>query len=168
MNRLADILFFVLVFLLQVIITDYLHLGSFIYLCLIPFLILNIPFSRRPQLVLVAAFGMGLTLDLVSDGVAGLNAAAAVAAAAPRQLLYRSLVNRDRQDKTEVPFPAVIGMAKYVKYAVAVTAVYMAVYVLFDCVSFRPLGFMLLKFIASTVFSTGLGLLLMLPLQKRR
>jgi len=168
MNRLADILFFVLVFLLQVIITDYLHLGSFIYLCLIPFLILNIPFSRRPQLVLVAAFGMGLTLDLVSDGVAGLNAASAVAAAASRHLLYRSLVNRDRQDKTEVPVPDVIGMAKYLKYAGAVTAVYMAVYVLFDCVSFRPLGFMLLKFFASTVLSTGLGMLLMLPLQKRR
>ena len=168
MNRLADILFFLLVFLLQVILTDYLHLGPFVYLCLIPFLILNIPFSRRPQLVLVAAFGIGLSLDLVSDGVAGLNAAAAVAAAASRQLLYRTLVNSDRQDKTEVPYPAGIGMGKYLKYAVAVTAVYMAVYVLFDCVSFRPVGFMLLKFIASTVLSTGLGLLLTLPLQNRR
>ena len=124
MNKLADILFFVLVFLLQVILTDYLHLGPFVYLCLIPFLILHIPFSRRPQVVLLAAFGMGLALDLLSDGVAGLNAAAAVAAAASRQLLYRTLVNRDRQ--------------------------------------------VLLKFLASTLVSTGLGLLMTLSLQNRR
>lgn len=168
MNKLSDILFFVLVFLLQVILTDYLHLGPYVYLCLIPFLILNIPFSRRPQLVLVAAFGMGLALDLLSDGVAGLNAAAAVAAAASRQLLYRTLVNRDRQDQTEVPVPAGVGLGKYLKYAVAVTAVYMAVYVLFDCISFRPAGFVLLKFLASTVASAGLGLLLTLSLQNRR
>ena len=168
MSKLTDILFFVLVFMLQVILTDYLHLGPYVYLCLIPFLILNIPFSRRPQLVLVAAFGIGLSLDLLADGVAGLNAAAAVAAAASRQLLYRSLVNRDRQDQTEVPVPAVIGMGKYLKYAVAVTLVYMTVYVLFDCVSYRPVGFILLKIVASTVLSTGLGLLLTLSLQNRR
>lgn len=168
MNKLADILFFVLVFLLQVILTDYLHLGPFVYLCLIPFLILHIPFSRRPHVVLLVAFGMGLALDLLSDGVAGLNAAAAVAAAASRQLLYRTLVNRDRQDQTEVPVPASLGLGKYLKYAIAVTAVYMAVYVLFDCLSFRPFGFVLLKFLASTLVSTGLGLLMTLSLQNRR
>lgn len=168
MSKLTDILFFVLVFMLQVILTDYLHLGPYVYLCLIPFLILKIPFSRRPQLVLVAAFGIGLSLDLLADGVAGLNAAAAVAAAASRQLLYRPLVNRDRQDRTEVPVPAGVGLGKYLKYAVAVTAVYMAVYVLFDCVSFRPAGFVLLKFLASTLASAALGLLLTLSLQNRR
>jgi hypothetical protein len=168
MNKLTDILFFVLVFLLQVIITDYLHLGPYVYLCLIPFLVLCIPLSRRPQAVLLAAFGMGLMLDLLSDGVAGLNAGAAVAAAASRRILYRTLVNRDRQDQTEVPVPAVVGLPKYLKYAAAVTAVYMVVYVLFDCISFRPAGFILLKIVASTAISTALGLLLVLSLQNRR
>ena len=110
MNKLADILFYFLVFLLQVVITDYLHLGPFVFICLIPFLIVNIPQSRQPQLVLVIAFGMGIMLDLLSDGVIGLNAAAAVAAAAARKPLYRLLVNRDRQDQTEVLTPAAIGI----------------------------------------------------------
>ena len=77
-------------------------------------------------------------------------------------------MNRDRQDQTEVPVPAVVGLPKYLKYAAAVTAVYMVVYVLFDCISFRPAGFILLKIVASTAISTALGLLLVLSLQNRR
>lgn len=168
MNRLTDIFFFFLVFLLQVVITDYVHAGPYLFLCLIPFLILNIPLSRRPQLVLVIAFGMGLMLDLLSDGVAGLNAAAAVAAAASRKLFYRTLVNADHQDRTEVPVPSAVGIPKYLRYAAAVTAVYVAVYVLFDCISFRPAGFILLKFALSTIVNTALALLLGLSFQNRR
>ena len=168
MNKLADILFYFLVFLLQVIITDYLHLGPFLFICLIPFLILNIPQSRQPQLVLVIAFGMGIMRDLLSDGVIGLNAAAAVAAAATRKPFYRLLVNRDRQDQTEWSAPATIGIPKYLKYAAAVTAVYLAVYVAFECISFRPAGFILLKFALSTVVDTALALLLGLSLRNRR
>ena len=82
MKKPADILFFVLVFLLQLIIADYLHLGPWVCLTLVPFLILNIPFSRSPHAVLLAAFGMGLALDVLSAGVPGLNAFAAAAAAA--------------------------------------------------------------------------------------
>lgn len=168
MSKLTDILFFLLVFLLQVVITDYLHLGPFVYICLIPFLIIHIPFTRQPYLVLIAAFGIGLMLDLLADGVAGLNASAAVAAAASRRLLYRQLVNRDRQDKTEVPSLSGIGLPKYIKYAAAVTAVYMAVYMLFDCFSFRPFGFILLKFLISTILNTGLALVMDLSFQNRR
>lgn len=168
MNKLTDILFFFLVFLFQVVLTDYLYTGPYLYICLIPFLIANIPFSRRPQFVLLAAFGMGLMLDLLSDGVAGLNAAAAVAAAASRKLFYRTLVNNDRQDKTEVPVPGLVGIDKYLKYMAALTAVYMTVYILFDCISFRPAAFILIKLAVSIVVNTALGLLLGRAFQNRR
>lgn len=168
MSKFTDILFFFLVFLLQVVVTDYLYAGPYLYVCLLPFLVVIIPMSRRPQLVLLAAFGMGLMLDLLSDGVAGLNAAAAVAAAAARKPLYRALVNADHQDKTEVPVPGAVGIAKYLKYTAAVTAVYMAVYILFDCVSFRPFFFILAKLAVSIVVSTALALLLGISFQNRR
>lgn len=168
MSKYTDIFYFFLVFLLQLVITDYVQLGPYVFPCLVPFLILCIPFSRRTELLLVAAFGIGIMLDLLSDGVLGLNAAAAVAAAATRRFFYRNLVNRDRQDQTEVPTPAGIGTAKYLKYAAAVTAVYLAVYILFDCVSFRPAGFILIRFVASTVIDTAFAYVLALSYQNRR
>lgn len=168
MKKSADILFFVLVFLLQLALTDYLHIGPWITLSLIPFLILHIPLPRSPQFVMLVAFALGLGLDLLSDGVPGLNAFAAVMAAAPRKALYRMFVNSDRQDKTDVPRLDDTGLVKYLKYLLALTAVYLAAYTLLDCISFRPLDFILIKFAASTAASTALALLLAVPLQNRR
>ncbi len=167
MKRPADIFYFVLLFLLQLVISDYVHLGPWICLNLIPLLILLIPLSYRPHAVLLIAFGLGLGLDLLSDGVPGLNAFAAVLAAAPRKFFYRTMVNADRQDKTEVPLMGEVGLVKYIKYLAVLTAIYLVAYVLVDCISFRPAGFIALKVIASWLASTVLCLLLALPLQSR-
>ena len=167
MSRFRNILFFVLVFLLQLIITDYLHLGPWVMVSLLPFLILLIPLQRREHIVLLSAFGLGLLLDLLSGGVLGLNAFAAVMTAGPRKFLYRILVNRDRQDKTEIPLLRDIGWVKYFKYLLSLTALFLAAFILLDCVSVRPVGFILAKFVASTLVSTALGLLMALSFQNR-
>lgn len=167
MNKVEYILYFVLVFILQLVLSDYVHPGPWVYLCLIPLLIIHIPLSRSPHVVMLAAFGLGLGLDILSDGVPGLNAFAAVLAAAPRKFFYRLLVNADRQDKTEVPRIRETGLVKYLKYLSAITAIYLAAYIAVDCISFRPAGFILLKFLASWAASTALALLLTLPIQNR-
>ena len=87
MSRLRSILFFILVFLLQLAISNYLNLGPWITISLIPFLIVQIPLQRSPHVVMLAAFGLGLLLDWLSAGVLGLNAFAAVMSAAPRRIL---------------------------------------------------------------------------------
>jgi hypothetical protein len=116
---------------------------------------------------MLAAFGLGLGLDILSAGVPGLNAFAAVLAAAPRKFFYRILVNSDRQDKTEVPLLKDIGLFKYLKYLTVLVAIYLAAYILLDCVSVRPAGFIAVKFAASTVASVLLSLLLAVPIQRR-
>ena len=167
MSRFRDILFFVLVFLLQLALADYLHIGPWITVCLLPFLILIIPLQRSPHIVMLSAFGLGLLLDILSAGAVGLHAFAAVMAAAPRKFLYRVLVNNDRQDDTTVPLLRTAGFAKYVPYLLALTAIYVAAFVLLDCTSVRPVGFILVKFVASTVVSTALSLLLAFAYQHR-
>ena len=93
MNKPGNILFFILVFLLQLVISDYLNLGPWVCLTLVPFLILHIPLSRNPHWVMLAAFGIGLGLDILSAGVPGMNAFAAVLTAAPRKFFYRTLLD---------------------------------------------------------------------------
>ncbi|MBQ6299257.1 MAG: hypothetical protein IJK79_02585 [Bacteroidales bacterium] len=167
MNRLSNIFYCTLVFLLQLVLTDYVHLGPYVFLCLVPYLLINIPLSRSPHVVMLTAFAIGLGLDVLSDGVPGLNAFAAVLAAAPCKFLYRRLVNSDRQDKTEIPLPGEVGFLKYAKYLSAVTLVYMAAYVALDCISFRPVSFILIKFAASAAASIALALLLAIPRSNR-
>ena len=167
MNKLTDIFFFALVFILQLVLSDYVHLGPWVYVCLVPFLLIGIPLSRSPHVALLIAFAVGLGVDVLSDGVPGLNAFAAVLAVAPRKFFYRLLVNADRQDKTEVPLPREVGLGKYIKYLGVLTALYLAAYIGLDCISFRPVGFILLKFLASWGASMAAALLLTLPLQNR-
>lgn len=167
MNKPINLFFCILIFILQLIISDYLHLGSYISICLIPFLIFNIPLQMRPHFLLIAAFMIGLGLDILSDGVAGLNSAAAVAAAATKKFFYRIFINSDRQDATRVPIPQETGIAKYLKFATAVIVIYVAVYIALDCISFRPFLFVLAKFAASTAVSLALTLLLCLSYQNR-
>lgn len=159
-NKITAIIFWTLVFLIQLAISDYLNLGTWIYLCLIPLIIVNIPFSRSPQATMLIAFGVGIALDILSDGIVGLNAASAVLAAALRKPAYRALVNADRQDKTEVPTLSGSGALKYIEFLTAVTAVYLLAYVLLDCAGFRPLGFIALKFIISLVIDVAVALLI--------
>jgi len=167
MSKSHSILFFILVFLLQLALSNYLHLGPWIMVSLVPFLILQLPLRRSPHVVLLSAFGLGLLLDLLSAGVLGLNAFAAVMAAAPRKMLYRLIVNNDRQDETWIPLLRDAGTIKYGKYLFALTAIYLAAFILLDCVSVRPFGFILVKWVASTLASTAAGLLLAYAFQRR-
>ena len=74
MKKPADIIYCVLLFLLQLVLSDYVHLGPWVSLCLLPLLILQIPLSRSPHGVMLIAFGLGLGLDILSDGVPGAKA----------------------------------------------------------------------------------------------
>ena len=167
MNPSRNILYFILVFLLQLAITDYLNLGPWVTVCVLPLLILLLPLSWSPQRMMIVAFALGLGLDVLSAGVVGLHAFAAVMAAAPRRTLYHYLVNNDRQDATETLTLRQAGFGKYSKMLLALTALYLAAFILLDCVSLRPFGFILGRFLASTAASTVLGLVLSLPVQNR-
>jgi rod shape-determining protein MreD len=167
MSRSRSILFFVLVFLVQLAISNFLNLGPWITISLIPFLILQIPLQRTPHVVMLSAFGLGLLLDWLSAGVLGLNAFAALMAAAPRRLLYRLIVNGERQEPLWIPLLRDTGLLKYLNYLLSLTAIYLAAFILLDCVSVRPFGFILVKFVVSTLISTLLGLLLAFAFQRR-
>lgn len=158
-DKIVKILFFVLLFAIQVLISNYLNLGPYVYICLIPFIILNIPMSTPTWLVMLASFATGLLLDMVSGGVLGLNAAAAVMTAFLRNPIYKATARRDRQDKTEVPSAANIGLSKYVLYMGSCTALYMFTYIFIDCIGTGHLLLIVLKFIASTVLNVVIALL---------
>ena len=156
-----------MVFLIQLAISNFLNLGTWITISLIPFLILQIPLQRTPHVVMLSAFGLGLLLDWLSAGVLGLNAFAALMAAAPRRLLYRLIINGERKDVLWIPLLRDTGLPKYLNYLLSLTAIYLAAFILLDCVSVRPFGFILVKFVASTLVSSLLGLLLAYAFQRR-
>lgn len=153
-NRTFFILFSVVVFILQLIICDALDFGPYVFVCFIPLLVITLPRDRKAPATMLIAFLLGLLLDLLSDGVPGLNAASAVLVAFFRDPLYRALINRDRQNKEVFATAKTAGGKKYLAYLASSVGIYMLAYVILDSFGLSPVVLSSIKFVASTVATT--------------
>ncbi len=151
-----NILLYVLVFILQVIICNYVDIGAYIYICLIPLLILCIPMKTNINITMITGFCIGLLLDIFAGGIMGLNAAAATTLAAFRNPLFRSAVNKENRHNADVPSVKNIGLQSYIAYVTLSALLYLSVYTLLDCFSVRPFLFILLRIIISLVINVVL------------
>lgn len=151
-----NILLYALIFILQILICNYLDIGAYIYVCLVPLIILGIPMKTNINVTMLAGFGIGLLLDIFAGGILGLNAAAATTLAAFRGPLFRSSVNRENRNKVDVPSVSSIGLNNYIVYVTLSTLVYLAVYTMLECVSLRPFFFIVFRILISLIIDTAL------------
>lgn len=82
-GNLWNIILYCLIFILQILICNYVDIGAYVYICILPLIIINIPMKTNINITMLAAFGIGLLLDMFAGGVMGLNAAAATMLAKP-------------------------------------------------------------------------------------
>lgn len=155
-SGLWNIILFVLIFILQVLICNYVDVGAYIYICLIPLLIINIPMKLDFRLTMLIGFALGLLLDLFANGVLGLNAAAGTMLAAFKGPLFQKTVNKEHRYNIEVPSMRNIGIINYIAYLTMCTAIYLFTFTLLECVSLRPFLFILIRILISLVINVAL------------
>lgn len=152
-ENLWNIILYLLIFILQVFIANYIDIGAYVYICLIPLVLFGIPMNINNNVTMIAAFVIGLLLDLFSSGVMGLNAASATMLAALRAPIYNLTVNKDRRYSVNVPSIRSIGLNNYLVYTSLGTLIYLTTYTLLDCASFRPLPFIILRIAVSLIIN---------------
>ena len=129
------------VVLSQLVICNYLFLGPMVTLTLLPVTVLFIPLKQNNALAMLEAFVMGLIVDLLSDGVLGLNAAALVPVAFARDFFIRLFVGEDtvvRKDPVTVNKP---GWFRMIAMISAATLLFLIIYVPLDSAGERSPGF---------------------------
>ena len=166
-GSISNWIFYLLVFVLQVIVGNHFDGWAWLHLCFIPLILIAIPPAWDVRLSMVVAFALGLVTDLATGGVPGINAGAAVILAAVKEPLYRALVSPDGQNPAWTPTVRSLGAWTYLKYALAAYAVYLLVYVLFDGFTLTPVLFILARTILSVVVNVALAALLSLFLPER-
>jgi hypothetical protein len=150
-NKISLFLLIAVMTIIQIIICDYIYTGPYIHLTLLPLIILSIPGEYGyPKLALIS-FTVGLVIDLVSDGILGLNSAAAVITATLVRPISYFTINRERSDKLERLTINDVGFFRYFRYSSYLTLVFLITYVLFDCAGFRPASFILMRIALSYV-----------------
>ena len=149
----------ILVFLLQVLVANHIDLGPYIFIGLLPLILMHIPASTSDALRMLIAFVLGLLLDITTDGVTGLHAGAATILGALCGPIYRNRINSDWRNDSGIPSVRTIGPG-YTLYAIIASLIYICAYILLECATFRPFWFILLRILLSTAVSALLTVII--------
>lgn len=154
------ILFALLVIVVQCVLDNYVDLSIYVRIALVPYLILILPYRYRTISTMILAFLIGLSVDIFTTGVLGMNAGALVAVAFIRQKMLHAIMDERNMERHDSPDLKVMGVGKGLFYIGVPYLLFFIVYTLLDNFSLRPVAITIPKILIGTVISGGISLLL--------
>ena len=125
----------------QLILCNYATLGPYIMLTMLPAMIMCIPTTISTAVCMLIAFASGLAVDWLSEGLIGLNAAAAVPVALLRNGAIKIFLGEDlitRGDRFSIKKN---GLFKIAVVMFTALVVYLGIYIFLDGAGTRPTWF---------------------------
>lgn len=151
------IVYYVLLVALQALLCNYFHFTPYLTVSILPVCIMCIPTKQSTISALAAAFFTGLVIDLLADGVPGLNTAAILPVALFRSDIFKLVFGDDVSVRGEDFTVRKYGFPKVSVAMVLAEIIFLSVYIFLDCGHIRPFGFVTLKFLLSVAVSTILA-----------
>ena len=151
---------FVLLVVLQMLICNYFNLSAYVMLSILPVLILCVPLRLPTFWTMVLAFATGLAVDLLSEGILGLNALALVPVAYVRKEVIRLVFGAELFARKEDFSIRKSGLGKVILAIFLVQALFLLVYIWADGAGSRPFSFNVLRFAASLAAGCVVSLLI--------
>lgn len=152
-------LIYIILLVAQLLLSTYANFTPYVMVTLLPVMVLCMPIRMHTILAMVIAFASGLSVDLLSEGLLGLNALALVPVAFARNAIIRLIFGRELFAREEDFSIHRNGFGKVLVVLVLSVALFLAIYIWADGAGTRPLLFNAIRFGASLVASTLLSLL---------
>lgn len=152
-------LIYILLLVAQLLLSTYANFTPYVMVTLLPVMVLCMPIRMHTILAMVVAFASGLSVDLLSEGLLGLNALALVPVAFARNSIIKLIFGRELFAREEDFSAHRNGFGKVLVAIVLSVALFLAIYIWADGAGTRPLLFNAIRFGASLVASTLLSLL---------
>lgn len=149
-----------LMMLFQVLLTVFLGLKPYFVVALLPTVVLFLPIRTSAPAALILTFAAGLIVDLLSDGVLGLSAAALLPVALARFTIIKLVFGEDIISRMEDVTLARQGIAKSALAIAISLSIFLIVFIWADSAGMRPFWFNFARFIVSLFFNTVLGLII--------
>ncbi len=163
-----DILTFVLIIIIQLLLDNYVDLGIYVYIAIFPYIILLLPFKYKGVSILFSAFAFGLLIDLLGNGVLGLNAGALTTMALCRRPFLKLVINEQSFNKLDTPSLPLLGASKYAIFLFLSYALFNIAFVILEGMMSYPFINTLLKVLISTLVNVGVIFLMSLLTQNKR
>ena len=136
---------------LQVLICNYLNLSYYLTLSLLPVIVILIPVRYSTIAAMLIAAASGLAVDILGDGVLGLNMLSIVPVALARKGLLRVIFGQEVFAQDEDVTIKKYGILKFLGFIAIAQALFLLIYILADGAGTRPLWFNALRFGISLV-----------------
>ena len=108
-----------------------------------------LPLYQETSLSMLIAFGCGLLVDILCDGIVGLNAAAAVALAALRKPIFAAFFTKDNIERAVIPTIRETGVFRHVNFIFTSLMVFFLVYICLDSVGMESIQTTVLRLVLS-------------------
>ena len=148
-----NIVRFVLLVLLQVLVFNNIQLGGYLNPYIYVLFLLLMPFETPRWLLLVAAFGLGISIDVFTNTL-GMHAAATVFMAFIRPFVLNAIAPRDGYEIGTFPSLFFYGFKWFFKYSFILILAHHFVLFYLEVFSFAHFFHTLSRVLLSTVFST--------------
>ena len=151
---------YIVIIICQMLITNFIHFGSYIFINILPILIITIPLKTSTIRTMIIAFIMGLSIDFLADGVIGLNTIALVPIAFLRKGLILAILGQDVINRSESISTKQHGLLKITAIIAILQFIFTTIYVLADTAGTRSFNFHIIRIICSSVTSIIISIII--------
>ena len=151
---------FLLLVVVQMLICNYLNLSAYLMLSILPVMVLCVPLRLPTFWTMLLAFVTGLAVDLLSEGLLGLNALALVPVAFVRKEVIRLIFGDELFARKEDFSLRKNGFGKVALAIFLVQALFLLIYIWADGAGTRPFAFNAIRFGISLAAGWILSLLI--------
>ena len=150
---------FAILLICQIALCNFANLGPYIMVSILPAMIMCIPLSIGTAGCMFIAFLSGLSVDWLSEGLIGINAASLIPVALSRKTLIRVILGEDMINRMDSFSIRKNGLGKILTLLIAAGIIFFAIYITLDSAGTRPFWFCASRFGASLAVSTALSIL---------
>ena len=151
---------YICLLLCQIALCNFASLGPYVMLSVLPAMIMCIPPSVNTTVCMLIAFLSGLSVDFLSEGLIGINAASLVPVALARKSLIRIILGEDMINRMDSFSIRKNGLGKILTLMIAAGMIFLAIYVTLDSAGTRPFWFCATRFGVSLLANTCLAILI--------
>ena len=138
------LLFFLMV-LGQMVLCNFADFSPYIMLTMLPAMIICVPLTVSTPLCMLLAFATGLSVDWLSEGLIGINAASLVPVALMRKPLIRFFLGEDLITRNDSFSFRKNGIGKISLVLIASLLIFLGIYIFLDGAGTRPTWFNLTR-----------------------
>ena len=150
---------YILLTVCQIVLCNYTYLGPYLMLTILPAMVMCIPLSIGTSLCMLIAFATGLSVDWLSEGLIGINAAALIPVTLCRRTFIRIFLGEDIINRKDSFSIRKNGVGKISVMLSAALMIFLDIYIFLDGAGTRPFWFCASRFFASLAANLILSLI---------